>query len=173
MGVVQRWPLTARENELRTFARAWADRRCQGVVLFGPAGVGKSRLAVECLVQAGREGWKEERATASAAAATVPLGALAHLIPAGVDLSDPVDGFSAVAHALAGPDRQRRALLVDDMHLLDSASGVLQRQLMDAGVVRLIGTVRTGEPVSEAVQGVTSGGLSTRHRFGRAGSLQY
>ncbi|MFE9139670.1 LuxR C-terminal-related transcriptional regulator [Streptomyces sp. NPDC007355] len=147
-----RWPLTGRESELEAFSAAWATRRCEGLVIFGPAGVGKSRLAEECLARAVREGWKGERATASAAAAAVPLGAITHLIPSGVDLSDPVQGFAQVVSALAGPDRKRRwAVWVDDLHLLDAASAVLLRQLLDAGVVRLIGTVRTGQPVGETV----------------------
>jgi len=47
--------------------------------------------------------------------------------------------------------RRKRVLLVDDLQWLDAASAMLLRQLLDAGVIRLIGTVRTGEPVSEAV----------------------
>ncbi|WP_371666567.1 LuxR C-terminal-related transcriptional regulator [Streptomyces sp. NBC_00289] len=155
---ISRWPLVGRDSELKAFTAAWANRRCQGLMIYGQAGVGKSRLAEECLARAVHDGWKGRRATASKAVATVPLGAIAHLIPAGVDLSDPVKGFAAVASALTGPDRRRRwALWVDDLHLLDATSAVLLRQLLDAGVVRLIATVRTGEPVGEAVQALTGG----------------
>ncbi|MGW8358125.1 LuxR C-terminal-related transcriptional regulator [Streptomyces wedmorensis] len=152
---MSRWPLSGREGELETFTTVWADRRCQGVVIHGPAGVGKSRLAEECLARAVRQGWKGRRATASAAAAAVPLGAIAHLIPPGVDLSNPLEGFAAVATELAGPQRDRLAIWVDDLHLLDAASAVLLRQLIDARVVRLIATVRTGEPIGEAVEALT------------------
>ncbi len=153
-----RWPLTGRSGELEAVGQAWADRRCRAVVVCGPAGVGKSRLAEEVLAQVVREGWRAGRATATAAAAAVPLGALAHLIPSKVDLSDPVSGFAQVARVLAGPQRDRRwAVLVDDLHLLDAASAVLLRQLLDAGVVRLIATVRSGEPAGEAVQALTGG----------------
>jgi DNA-binding CsgD family transcriptional regulator len=156
--VASRWPFLARDSELAQFEAAWANRRCQGLVIFGLAGVGKSLLAEKCLAVAMREGWKGRRVMASAAAAAVPLGAIAHLLPAGVELSDPIKGFAEVARTLAGPQGNRRwALLVDDLHLLDSASAVLLRQLLDAGVVRLIGTVRTGEPASEAVDALTGG----------------
>ncbi|MFI9825997.1 AAA family ATPase [Streptomyces sp. NPDC052013] len=156
---VARWPLAERDEELNAFTTAWSNRRCQALIICGPAGVGKSRLAEECLARAVREGFKGGRATASTAAATVPLGAIAHLIPAGVDLSDPVKGFAAVAAVLSGRPhkRLRWALWIDDLHLLDATSAVLLRQLMDAGVVRLIGTVRTGEPVTEAVEALTGG----------------
>ncbi|WP_371670902.1 LuxR C-terminal-related transcriptional regulator [Streptomyces sp. NBC_00289] len=154
MGVrerVSQWPLTGRDGELEAFAAAWADRRCQGVVIFGPAGVGKSRLAEECLARAVHDGWKGSRASASAAAASVPLGAIAHLLPPGVDLSDPIKGFAAIARTLARPQRARWVLWVDDLHLLDAASAVLLRQLLDARAVRLIATVRAGEPAGDVV----------------------
>nr|WP_246596616.1 LuxR family transcriptional regulator [Streptomyces aurantiacus] len=123
----------------------------------GSAGVGKSRLAEECLERAAAAGFRVGRATASAAAGAVPLGAIAHLLPAGVDLSDPVAGFAAVAERLAAGPGRRWALLVDDMHLLDSASAVLLRELMDSGVLLLIGTVRSGEPYGKAVAALRGG----------------
>jgi DNA-binding CsgD family transcriptional regulator/tetratricopeptide (TPR) repeat protein len=153
-----RWPLTTRERELASFDAAWAQRSCQGAVIAGPAGVGKSWLAEECLARASRTGFKARQAAASAAAGAVPLGAIAHLVPAGVDLSDPVRGFAEVARVVAGPGRDRRwAVLVDDVHLLDAASAVLLRQLMDTGLVRVIATVRTGEPTGDAVRAVCTG----------------
>ncbi|MGW8356503.1 LuxR C-terminal-related transcriptional regulator [Streptomyces wedmorensis] len=159
---VSRWPLVGRESELAAFTAAWANLRCQGVVISGPAGVGKSRLAEECLARAVRDGWKGGQATASKAAAAVPLGAIAHLIPAGVTLSDPVKSFAAVTSALAGPQRHRRVLWVDDLHLLDATSAVLLRQMLDAAVLRLIATVRAGEPVGDAVQALTGGDTMNR-----------
>jgi len=156
--MVTPWPLVGRDRELASFARAWAAQHCRGVVVYGQAGVGKTRLAEECLARATQAGVYGGRATASMAAATVPLGAIAHLIPAGLDLSDPVRGFAAVARALSGPDGGRgRVILVDDLQWLDAASAILLRQLLDAGVVRLIGTVRTGEPAGPAV-GTLCGG---------------
>ncbi|MGW1616649.1 LuxR C-terminal-related transcriptional regulator [Streptomyces sp. NPDC002285] len=153
-----RWPLTGREGELAALKQAWATRACRGLVICGPAGVGKTRLAEECLAFAAREGWQPGRATASTAAGTVPLGAIAHMLPVGVDLSDPVKGFAQVAAALAdGPNRRRWAFWVDDLHLLDATSAMLLRQLLDASVIRLIATVRAGGPVGDAVNALTHG----------------
>ncbi|MCX2185019.1 LuxR C-terminal-related transcriptional regulator [Streptomyces sp. SKN60] len=154
---MSRWPLIGRDSELQAFTRAWAQRQCHGIVICGPAGVGKSRLAEECLARAARQGWRTRRVTASAAAAQVPLGAIAHLIPPGTDLSDPVKGFATVATALAGPQHDSHwAIWVDDLHQIDATSAVLLRQLLDARVIRLIATVRTGESLAEAVDALTS-----------------
>nr|WSX77900.1 LuxR C-terminal-related transcriptional regulator [Streptomyces sp. NBC_00899] len=151
------WPLVGRDAELAAFDRAWEDPRCRGAVLFGPAGVGKTRLAEEFQARAVGGRWKGIR-TAGGSSRNVPLGALAHLLPGGADLTDPVRGFAAVARDLAGPRRNRRwVVLVDDLHLLDTASTVLLQYLLDAGVIRLIATVRTGEPFGDAVDALAQG----------------
>ncbi|MBT2392237.1 helix-turn-helix domain-containing protein [Streptomyces sp. ISL-1] len=146
-----------RGEQLELFTKGLTDRRCQGFVVSGSPGVGKSRLAEECLARAAGMGFRVARATASAAAGTVPLGAIAHLVPAGADLSDPVTGFATVARRLAGRDGRALVLLIDDIHLLDAVSAVLLRQLMDAGVVRLLGTICSGAPVGDAVEAVCHG----------------
>ncbi|MFC9842402.1 LuxR C-terminal-related transcriptional regulator [Streptomyces sp. NPDC060223] len=146
-----------RGAELEAFAGALADRRCRGFMIDGPAGVGKSRLADEFLVRAVGAGFEVARATASAAAGAVPLGAVAHLLPAGLDMSDPAAGFAAVSDALAGPRRRRWVLLIDDLHLLDAASAMLLQQLMATGSILVIGTVRTGEPLTPAVEALRAG----------------
>jgi DNA-binding CsgD family transcriptional regulator len=152
------WPFMERDRELETFERAWLGRGCKAVVVFGQAGVGKSRLAEEFLTRALGGGFKGVRVTASAAAAAVPMGAIAHLIPPGADLSEPVSGFAEIARLLTGPRGENRwAVLVDDLHLLDSASTTLLRHLLDAGAIRLIGTVRTGGPVTDPVEALTRG----------------
>ncbi|QPP10763.1 AAA family ATPase [Streptomyces bathyalis] len=153
------WPLYGRDEELGRLTGALTANRFSGLIVFGRAGVGKSRLAEECLAVAARAGFRTGRAVASNAAAAVPLGAIAHLLPTGVDLSDPVRGFAAVAEAIRGGrgPRERHAVFVDDIHLLDATSAMLLRQLMDAGVITLIATIRTGEHATEAVQALTSG----------------
>ncbi|MFF4429539.1 LuxR C-terminal-related transcriptional regulator [Streptomyces sp. NPDC001513] len=148
----RRWPLVGREPQLQDFDEVLRDPRRTGFLLFGPAGVGKSRLAEECLELAIAAGHRIGRAVATAAAASVPLGALAHLLPADVELSEPVSGFAAVARRLSQPGaaQSRMVILVDDVHLLDATSAMLLRQLMDAGTAFLLGTVRSGD-VEESV----------------------
>lgn len=152
-----RWPLVGREAELGVLEVAWSKPRCPGVVIHGAAGVGKSRLAEEFFAQMVRSGWQGGRVTASAAAAGVPLGAIAHLIPAGVDLADPGHGFAEVVRVMRAGGRQR-VVLVNDLHLLDAASAVLLREMLEAGVLRLVGTVRSGTRMSEAGEALCSVG---------------
>jgi DNA-binding CsgD family transcriptional regulator len=155
--------MVGRDAELEAARAAWGLRGCVGVVVRGVAGVGKTRLAEELLGWVAGKGVRTGRATASVAAAGIPLGAIAHLIPPGVELSDPVRGFAQVARALAGRDGSRRWVwLLDDVHLLDAASAVLVRQLMDTGIVRVIVTVRTGEPLGDAADALQAEGSLAR-----------
>ncbi|HTJ68364.1 MAG TPA: LuxR C-terminal-related transcriptional regulator [Actinospica sp.] len=152
--------MTARVGQLEKFTRVWASPRCRSVVVGGAAGVGKSRLAEEFAARAAIGGRTVliGRATASSAAAAVPLGALAHLLPPGNDMSDPVNAFARVAAAIRSEGRGRAAaVLVDDLHLLDAVSAMLLRQLLDAGALRLIATLRTDLPRADAISALISG----------------
>src|SRR5450759_813297 len=147
-----RWPLVGRRAEVDGFVSALGS--CQGFLICGPVGVGKTRLAEECLLAAESRGHSVARVTATVTAAGVPLGALAHLMPVrgpAVEM-DPVVVFDAAVGAV----RERAGttalvLLVDDLPLLDVTSMWLLGQLLDAGLVFLLATVRTGEAVPPAV----------------------
>jgi ATP/maltotriose-dependent transcriptional regulator MalT len=145
-----RWPFVGREGELDTIVAALDDPTVNGVVIHGPAGAGKTRLAEEFLVIAEAGGWWCVRAVASERTRQVPLGAVAHLLPARVllDRDDPLTLFPKVAATVKDRGRGRRVvLLVDDLHLLDTTTSTLVGQLLDGGLNFLVGTVRTGEPV--------------------------
>lgn len=154
------WPLAGRERETAQFDAVWAQPHCWGVMLFGGPGSGTSRLAEELLARAARGPWRGSRVVATDPGA--PLAAMRHLVPEGADLSDPVRGFAAVARAMADPAGRRQALLVDDLHLLDTASAVVIQYLLNVGVARLIGSVRTGEPFTAAVHALAQGNAMHR-----------
>ena len=74
------WPLVGRHGELELFVATLADPRAHGFVIHGPPGVGKTRLADQCLATADGSGRNVARATATEGSRSIPLGALAHLL---------------------------------------------------------------------------------------------
>ncbi|MFF4656448.1 LuxR C-terminal-related transcriptional regulator [Streptomyces sp. NPDC001381] len=143
------FPFIGRKSAMDLFREVLPDHHVKGILIHGLSGVGKTRLAQECLERAKSAGFDTAMAVATHAAAAVPLGAIAHIIPRGIDLTDPVAGFHAIEAGIGRRNRKGRlVLLVDDLHLLDSTSVMLLRQLMDSGNVFLLGTVRSGEPLS-------------------------
>jgi DNA-binding CsgD family transcriptional regulator len=158
--VAERWPLVGRRPELAQFSRAFGAPGCDAFIVHGPPGVGKTRLAEECLQVAERAGRRCGRATASAEAGTVPLAAIAHLLPADpasdeVRASEPFDSVELFARARrAFEDRgggARFVLMVDDLHLLDVTSATLLRQLLVTRTVFLVGTVRSDRRAGTSV----------------------
>ncbi|MFD5427375.1 LuxR C-terminal-related transcriptional regulator [Streptomyces sp. NPDC127084] len=153
------WPLVGRVCEMDAFDQVLTDSRMTAFFVYGQLGVGKSRLAEECLERAAQSGCDTRRAVATSAAASVPLGAIAHLLPDDVPLNDPVAAFAAVAEFLRARRSHvgRTVLLIDDVQLLDATSAMLLRQLMDANLLFLIGSVRSDEPYSDSVACLTGG----------------
>ncbi|GAA4839789.1 LuxR family transcriptional regulator [Actinomycetospora corticicola] len=148
------WPFTGREEDLTRAASALTDRGA--VVLVGAAGVGKSRLAFELLERLGRSRvLGVVRATASSR--ELPLGALLDLLP---EVPTDLSGFQLAVGAL-GPRDGRDVLLVDDAHLLDGLSAAAVTRLVARGV-RLVLTVRAGEPVPEAVTALWKDDVAVR-----------
>ena len=115
-----------------------ADDAMRGVLVHGPAGVGKTRLADESFEVATAQGRIGGRSAASAGAVGVSLGALIPLLPVEVveQRFDPAALYATVAAAFRDAAGARPfVLLVDDMHRLDPASVTLLGQLLDANVV--------------------------------------
>ncbi|WP_460370656.1 AAA family ATPase, partial [Actinocorallia lasiicapitis] len=140
------WPFAGRGAEL---ARLGAVARQTALVIAGPAGTGKSRLAAEIVAgfPAGR--YEVARISATGSARGIPYGALAHLLPARSpgDQANPLR-WAAEAISVRG---KRLLLAVDDAHLLDSASAATVHYLVANGGAHLVATVRTDEPAPEKV----------------------
>jgi DNA-binding CsgD family transcriptional regulator len=150
------WPLTGRSAELERLGSLFRAGACAGVVLVGPAGVGKTRLAEEALRLAEKAAVRVERAVGHPATQAIPLGALAHVLPADLvrGLGVGEDERTALFHAaraelrtLAGDGRL--VLLVDDIDLLDDTSVAVLVPLIMTRTVFLVGTVRAGRSASQ------------------------
>ena len=157
-------PLIGRE---RIVARAerLLDGRSGGIVLVGDGGIGKSRIASEVLRLGTERGYATASTVGTNAAASIPLGALSHLLPA---LAIPGGNLLAAARTALEERAAGRALMlsVDDAHLLDNHSATLVLQLTLAMPTFVVATIRTGEPVPDSVVSLWKEGLAERVEVG-------
>ena len=158
-----RWTLVGRDAECAEIADALVAEPPRSIVLAGPAGVGRTRLVREALSLAERAGRPTRWAAATSGAAAVPLGALAHLLPAVDAASDALVLFQRACRALAGDGSGRPPVVgVDDVHLLDPLSMTLLHQLAASRSVTLVLTVRTARGVPDPAAPLWKDELATR-----------
>ncbi|GIH28422.1 putative regulatory protein, LuxR [Acrocarpospora phusangensis] len=139
------WPFAGRSAPLAALRSA-----PRGSVVVGPAGAGKSRLASQAVEKQDGVAWVR----ATAAAAEIPLGAFAHLLPPTPPSGNPL---TWAANAIdAG------TLVVDDAHLLDPVSAALVHRLAQDRRVRVLATVRSGAPAPDAIVALWKDGLLPR-----------
>lgn len=151
-----RWPFVGRAATLAEVGAALAGDRISAVLLCGPAGAGKTRLAEECAARAAVAGRPVIPVTAGPALAQIPLGALVALLTSrdvGVDAfsGDFVRLFAHARRVVAALGPRRPVMLVDDLPALDPLSAAVVAQLVQAGAVVLLATVRDGEAGQVAV----------------------
>jgi predicted ATPase len=153
-GTALSWPIVGREEELAFIERA-RGAAVSAVVLLGPAGVGKSRLAREVLRRAEDAGLVTRWVQATRSAATVPLGAFAGVIPDGARSEDPLELLRLSAMALRELGGARPLVLgIDDAQLLDDSSAALVLELTLSEAAFVVTTVRTGERAPDAIVSV-------------------
>src|SRR5215212_5427052 len=140
------WPLTGRDEELRRVAAAIRPGAA-GIVVAGPAGVGKTRLAREALTALESRSTTIVWAHGSTAARPLPLGAFAGLLD--VPRGDAADTIGQSLDQLA---RQWPLVLaVDDAHLLDEHSAIVLHRVVVRRLAPALVTLRTGEPAPDTV----------------------
>lgn len=134
-------PLVGREGELRAALRALAGDGA--VLLSGPPGVGKTRLAAEVLAAAPHPA---VRCYATVATSRIPLGAIASLVPTDLPAIGgtilPSSSVRAAAEHLSRGGR--RVLSIDDAHLLDDASLLVLQHVVRHKLTRVVCTARPG-----------------------------
>jgi DNA-binding CsgD family transcriptional regulator len=158
---MQVWPLVGREQELGRIAAAIDRPPPAGVVLVGASGVGKTRLATEALTLARARGATVEWAVATEAAASIPFGPVAHLLPpTGEDAASLLDLLRHAADRLADRAQGGRIVVgVDDAHLLDRASAALIHHLVLSSAASVLITLRTRTTPPDAVTALWKDGL--------------
>ena len=151
------WPLVGRADLLDRIVATLRSSAAVAVVLCGPAGVGKTRLAAEATALLGSTDWLVLSVTANSAISAIPLGALRSVLG-----DSELDANAAAHDSIALFERARTSVLelaagrrvvmvVDDLSLLDSLSLALMTQLLAAGVIHLVATIRSGEPLPDAI----------------------
>jgi predicted ATPase len=162
------WPLAGRDEELRRLADAM-DAGEAGVVLAGPPGVGKTRLANESIAMGELRGWPRAVVRANPSAATIPFGAFAPLLPFGDRQAEGlVDALRVASETIVGAAGDGMLLLiVDDAQELDDASSALLGLLALRPEVFVVVTLRTESgPVPESLTGLWKDDLLLRIDLG-------
>jgi len=166
---LQRWPIIGRRSELEVFEKALCSGEQVGLVIHGRPGVGKTRLADECLQWAAASGYPTERVVGSRNTAFLPLGAVAGLLAGGLGRPGPDGQVNSVAlfedtrrALLARHEGHRLVTVADDVTLLDAASLALLGYLAAQGTIFLIATVRTGDAVPDLLTDLWRDGRAAR-----------
>jgi hypothetical protein len=144
------WPLIGRSEQMRSIEAALSSDG-SGIVVWGEAGVGKSRLAREAIAAGASRGWEPRWAVGASSGQAVPLGAFTAWTTSGA--TDTVQLVRGVIESLtAAPPGMTVVVAVDDAHLLDDLSTFVLHQIVQRGAAKVILTVLDGEPIPAAVQ---------------------
>lgn len=161
------WQLLDRPSEHQAI-RSSLEGHGRGVVVIGPAGVGKStltRMVTDSL--ATQVHW----AACTESSQSIPLGAFAQWVGRG-SARDPIAMLAAARESLfAGGET---VVGVDDAHLLDQLSATLLHHIAVDGVGRIVATVRSGESIPAAVTSLWKDGYLQRlelHALSKAQSI--
>jgi DNA-binding SARP family transcriptional activator len=159
------WPFVGRGADLERIAGWYLDGDRGGVVLLGGAGLGKTRLAEECLRAATSAGLPTARIAGHPEGSDVILGGLARLLPpdivsasgAGAELDRSALFHRArAAVTSAVPAGQRLLLVVDDVDHLDDLSRAIVLSLVVDHAVFAVLTIRL-EPDVDGGRGLDPG----------------
>ncbi len=150
------WQLLDRPVEREAMRSALTRPDCRGVVVIGAAGVGKTTLArtvTESLTAPVH--W----AACTETSRSIPLGAFAPWVGP-TAARDPIALLVSARESILGSADTVAG--VDDAHLLDQLSATLLHQIAVEGAGRIVATVRSGEPLPDAVTSLWKDGYLHR-----------
>lgn len=151
-----RWQLLDRPAEYEAIHSALSGGAGGGVVLVGAAGVGKTTLARTVTASLRSEvHW----AACTESSRGIPLGAFAQWVGASGS-RDPIALLSSARETILA--EENTIVGVDDAHLLDHLSATLLHQIASDRAGRIVATVRSGEPVPDAVTSLWKDGYLQR-----------
>jgi DNA-binding NarL/FixJ family response regulator len=154
--MARRWQLLDRPAEQEAIRSALRGGESCGAILFGAAGVGKTTLArtVTASLQS-----KVNWAACTESSRSIPLGAFAQWVhPSGS--RDPVALIASARESILA--QEDTVVGVDDAHLLDQLSATLLHQIAVDRAGQIVVTVRSGEPVPDAVTSLWKDGYLRR-----------
>ena len=135
-----------------------ATNRASVVLVRAPLGGGKSRVVDEITSSLAASGRAVRRILATTATASVPFGAVAHLLPAGArEGADPLTLIAALREVLSHTASRRPVLAIDDVPLLDVATAGVIAALAAAGEVDVIASARDDEMLPDPLVDVLLG----------------
>jgi DNA-binding CsgD family transcriptional regulator len=146
---------------MRAIEAAISAPTVSGILVCGPAGVGKSRIAREALSAAASASCEARWTAGTSSARAIPLGAFTAWAPLGV--TDTFQLMRGVIESLtAAPSAASVVLGVDDVHLLDDLSTFVVHQIVQQGSAKVILTARDGAPIPGAIQELWTAGRFDR-----------
>lgn len=139
------WPFVGRTEQLDRIRTVFTESSPGPVMLFGPPGMGRSRLLTEALAKAPLA--KDDVVLRLAPAGQEPFAALRRLLPTGfIHSSSPDNDVTGAADEVAGRLSGRRPVIAfDDAHLADPYTMRVLRHLRGAhGALVLVTAAGTG-----------------------------
>jgi DNA-binding CsgD family transcriptional regulator/tetratricopeptide (TPR) repeat protein len=151
-----------RLRELEDAGAVLQPKGPRSVVVFGDAGVGKSRLLDELTRTAVSSGWVVERIYGSPSVRGLTLGAVAHLLPARPIPDESAPLRLARAELLRRRRDRRLLMVVDDVHQLDEGTLALLHQLLAHDEAHIAAASRVESDRAEAVAPLWVGSYGRR-----------
>ncbi|MDT5185560.1 MAG: hypothetical protein QOI29_3718, partial [Mycobacterium sp.] len=147
---------------MRTIVAAISESDRAGLLVSGPAGVGKSRIVREAMSSVAPLGFEPRWAVGTTSARNLPLGAFAPWA-AGTTETDRLQLVRGVIDSVtSAPPGTTVVLGVDDVHLLDELSTFVLHQIVQREAAKVVLTVREGERVPTEIYEVWRGGQFDR-----------